>query len=26
MAGLWELRTTISGPVSDHVAPQFQIQ
>ncbi|HTB73210.1 MAG TPA: FixH family protein [Polyangiaceae bacterium] len=25
MAGLWELRTTI-GPVSDHVAPQFQIQ
>jgi hypothetical protein len=26
MAGLWELRTTISGPVSDHVAPQFEIQ
>ncbi len=26
MAGLWELRTTISGSVSDHVAPQFQIQ
>jgi|HubBroStandDraft_6_1064221.scaffolds.fasta_scaffold757699_2 hypothetical protein len=26
MAGLWELQTTISGPVSDHVAPQFQIQ
>lgn len=26
MAGLWELRTTISGPISDHVAPQFQIQ
>jgi hypothetical protein len=26
MAGLWELRTTISGPVSDYVAPQFQIQ
>jgi hypothetical protein len=26
MAGLWELRTTISGPVSDHVAPRFQIQ
>jgi YtkA-like len=25
MAGLWELRTTISGPLSDHVAPQFQI-
>jgi hypothetical protein len=25
MAGLWELRTTISGPVSDHVAPQFEI-
>lgn len=26
MAGLWELQTTISGPVSDHVAPQFQIR
>jgi hypothetical protein len=26
MAGLWELRTTISGPVSDHVAPQFEIR
>ncbi len=25
MAGLWELQTTIAGPVSDHVAPQFQI-
>jgi YtkA-like len=25
MAGLWELRTTISGSVTDHVAPQFQI-
>ena len=24
MAGLWELQTTISGPVTDHVAPQFQ--
>jgi YtkA-like len=26
MAGLWELRTTISGPISDHVAPQFEIR
>jgi hypothetical protein len=26
MAGLWELQTTISGPVSDYVAPQFEIQ
>jgi hypothetical protein len=26
MAGLWELRTTIAGTVSDHVAPQFQVQ
>lgn len=26
MAGLWELRTTISGPRSDHVAPRFEIQ
>jgi hypothetical protein len=25
MAGLWELRTTISGSANDHVAPQFQI-
>ncbi len=26
MAGLWELRTTFSGPVSDYVAPTFTIQ
>lgn len=26
MAGLWEFRTTIGGPVSDHVAPQFNVQ
>ena len=26
MAGLWELRTNISGPVSDYVAPRFEIQ
>jgi YtkA-like protein len=25
MAGLWELQTTISGPVSDYVAPQFEV-
>jgi hypothetical protein len=25
MAGLWELKTTISGPVSDDVAPQFEV-
>jgi hypothetical protein len=25
MAGLWELKTTISGPVSDYVAPQFEV-
>ena len=26
MPGLWEIRTTISGSTSDHVAPQFDIQ
>lgn len=26
MPGRWELRTTISGPVSDHVTPAFDIQ
>jgi YtkA-like len=25
MAGLWELKTTISGPVSDYVAPRFEV-
>jgi hypothetical protein len=25
MAGLWEIRTTIGGSTSDHVAPQFDI-
>ncbi len=25
MPGLWEIRTTISGTSSDHVAPQFDI-
>jgi hypothetical protein len=25
MAGTWELRTSISGPVTDHAAPSFQI-
>jgi hypothetical protein len=25
MPGLWEIRTTISGSTSDHVAPQFEI-
>jgi hypothetical protein len=25
MPGLWELRTTLTGEVSDHVAPQFEI-
>jgi hypothetical protein len=25
MAGHWELRTTFSGPVSDHAAPAFDI-
>lgn len=26
MAGLWEIRTTIGGSASDHVAPQFDIR
>jgi hypothetical protein len=26
MQGVWELRTTISGPMSDHAAPQLVIQ
>jgi hypothetical protein len=26
MAGLWQLRTTISGPMSDYAAPEFEIQ
>lgn len=26
MAGRWELRTTFSGPVSDHATPAFDIQ
>ncbi len=26
MAGLWELRTTIGGPVSDFVAPRFELE
>jgi hypothetical protein len=26
MAGLWEIRTTIGGSTSDHVAPQFDIR
>jgi|HubBroStandDraft_6_1064221.scaffolds.fasta_scaffold959447_2 hypothetical protein len=25
MPGTWELRTTVTGPVSDHVAPAFQV-
>jgi hypothetical protein len=25
MAGLWQLKTTISGPVSDYVAPEFEV-
>jgi hypothetical protein len=25
MAGTWELRTSISGPVTDHASPSFQI-
>jgi hypothetical protein len=25
MPGLWEIRTTIGGSTSDHVAPQFEI-
>jgi len=25
MPGTWELRTSISGPVTDHAAPSFQI-
>ena len=25
MAGIWELRTTISGQVNDEAAPQFQV-
>jgi hypothetical protein len=25
MPGLWELETTVSGSVSDHVSPEFQI-
>ena len=25
MPGVWELRTSISGPVTDHAAPSFQI-
>lgn len=26
MPGLWEIRTTIGGPTSDHAAPQFDIR
>jgi len=26
MPGTWELKTTFSGPVSDHAEPQFEIQ
>jgi hypothetical protein len=25
MPGLWEIRTTIGGPVTDHAAPQFDV-
>jgi hypothetical protein len=25
MAGLWQLKTTFSGPVADHVAPEFEV-
>jgi hypothetical protein len=25
MAGYWELRTTFSGPITDHAAPAFEI-
>lgn len=26
MSGLWELRTTISGPLADHVVPRFEVE
>ncbi len=26
MAGVWQLKTTIAGPVSDHAEPTFQLQ
>jgi hypothetical protein len=26
MPGLWEIRTTIGGPASDHVTPTFEIR
>lgn len=26
MPGVWELKTTITGPVSDHAEPTFQLQ
>ena len=26
MPGLWEIRTTIAGSISDHVAPQFEVR
>jgi hypothetical protein len=25
MPGLWEIRTTLGGPVTDHAAPQFDV-
>lgn len=26
MPGVWELKTTITGPISDHAEPAFQLQ
>jgi hypothetical protein len=26
MAGHWELRTSVSGPATDHVTPSFDIE
>ena len=26
MPGVWELKTTVAGPVSDHAEPTFQLQ
>lgn len=26
MSGLWELQTTISGPLADYVAPRFEVE